>query len=158
MPAKVTLYHGTQCTKVEKILKQGLRITCKNRILHEQSDPKRYPGGRAYIQGTMPRMADCGVYLTDKLESASVYASLNARDMKRNLKRYQNGCIIEVGCLEGELGGDGFGDLMTDEPIPPKCIRSVIYPSKWPGERLKEALNKKGEPLRVRYLEPTMYE
>lgn len=63
------------------------------------------------------KLSPTGVYLTKSIDSALYFG--------REASKSVNVCVFEVTCLAkgARLGSDGWGDLMTDMPVPPECVR-----------------------------------
>ena len=112
----VKYYHGTHCKRAKGIKKYGLGAG--GEAVHIES------------RGRCP-----AVYITDNVDSAKWYAYDASKNAPAEYIEYadadlKNVCVVTIKCLaKGEKAvPDGFGDLMTFKPIPPKCIGKILYP------------------------------
>jgi len=104
---KTKLYHGTGCENVESISRDGLKISNKESPWPEESE------GRTDYR----KLAPTGVYLTTSIDNALYFG--------KEASRGGNACVFEVSCIVdgARIGSDGWGDKMTDMPVPPSCVR-----------------------------------
>jgi hypothetical protein len=67
----------------------------------------------------LKKLAPTGVYLTKSIDSALYFG--------REASKSGDVCVFEVTCLAkgARMGSDGWGDMMTDMPVPPGCVRSI---------------------------------
>lgn len=113
---KKPLYHGTNSKNIGSIKKYGLQFDYEP--VHSETSKKRK--GRMYKNG---------VYVTDNIESSLLYAYDASKDAPAHMldmadANEDNMCIIKINCIpkNAKVGSDGYGDLMINSEIPPKCI------------------------------------
>ena len=108
----VKIYHGTGCENAGAISREGLKASGRESRWPEES-----------MKTTdFEKLAPTGVYLTRSIDSALYFG--------REASRSGDVCIFEVTCLANgaRIGSDGWGDEMTDKPVPPGCLRLIPRP------------------------------
>jgi len=132
------LYHGTACSNVDSIWSLGLRSVEES--VHRETDNP--------FDKTEERAFEYGVYVTEDPEDVWFYAYDASKEvpawmLERVEGDIENMCVIVIDKLpvtdvmgnEYKVGSDGYGDLMTNDDIPPRCIKEILYYTDLPMDK-----------------------
>ena len=127
----IRLFHGTSCSNINNIQKNGLKIS-PNYVHHETYEPE--PDKKK------ERLSDAGVYLTQDMYDAMPYAYDASKECSPENLKYCDAdenkmCIAEVSCM---------GAVTRFEPIKKITDKNVIeacYPYKDSGMEFDKCIN-----------------